>query len=55
MNDRHTEQDDEGYWCLWCQRRVLPEPAEDGDGLIYIHDDVEHPSDATYDEEEKLQ
>ena len=48
-----------GYWCLWCQREVAPEVVYDdhGDdvGEVYVHDDVEHPDDATYDEDDRPQ
>jgi hypothetical protein len=39
-----------GYWCVVCGR-FLP---EDEDGLI-IHDDIIHPDDMTFDEDEKPQ
>jgi len=41
---------DNGYWCVWCQRFL----EADEDGLI-VHDDVEHPTDATFDEEDRPQ
>ena len=43
-----------GYWCLWCGHEILPEIVERDDGTegyVYVHDDVEHPIDATYDED----
>ena len=39
-----------GYWCVVCGR-FLP---ADEDGLI-IHDDIIHPDDMTFDEDEKPQ
>ena len=39
-----------GYWCVVCGRYL---PADD-DGLI-VHDDVPHPEDMTFDEEERPQ
>lgn len=46
------------YPCMWCGRFIVPDIIEcdDGeDGYVYVHDDVEHPVDATYDEEERPQ
>jgi len=47
------------YWCLWCKRELAGEPVfdEDGElqGYVFVHDDVPHPVDATYDEEEHEQ
>jgi len=37
------------YWCIYC-RRALPRI----DGVI-VHDEVEHPVDAAYDEERRPQ
>jgi len=36
-----------GYFCLYCQREVFPDPyASEGQrGLLYVHDHVDHPSD----------
>lgn len=40
----------EGYWCVVCGRQL---PAyEDG---VVVHDDVPHPEQMTFDEEEKPQ
>jgi len=39
-----------GYWCVVCGRHL---PADE-DGLI-VHDDVPHPEDMTFDEEERPQ
>ena len=39
-----------GYWCVVCGRHL---PA-DKDGVI-VHDDVPHPEDMTFDEEERPQ
>lgn len=41
--------DDKGYYCVVCQR-FLPEI----DGLV-VHDDVPHPYEMTFDEEENPQ
>jgi hypothetical protein len=38
-----------GYWCVVCGR-YLP----DDDGVI-VHDDVPHPKEMTFDDEEKPQ
>jgi len=43
----HTREDD--YYCVVCGR-FLPE--EDG---VIVHDDVPHPIDMTFDDEEKPQ
>ena len=40
---------EEGYYCVVCGRFLLEE-----DGLI-VHDDVPHPVDMTFDEEENPQ
>ena len=39
-----------GYWCVICGRFL---PAND-DGVI-VHDDIEHPADMAFDDEEKPQ
>ena len=39
-----------GYWCVACGRHL---PADE-DGVI-VHDDVPHPEDMTFDEEERPQ
>ena len=39
-----------GYWCVVCGRHL---PA-DKDGVI-VHDDMPHPEDMTFDEEERPQ
>lgn len=39
-----------GYWCVVCGRYL---PANE-DGVI-VHDDVPHPEDMTFDEEERPQ
>lgn len=39
-----------GYWCVVCGRYL---PADE-DGVI-VHDDVPHPEDMTFDEEERPQ
>jgi len=55
MPDIETET----YWCLWCGRMLVGEPVSDEDGelsgYVFVHDDVYHPEDATYDEEERPQ
>ncbi len=46
-----TERDaPAGYWCVVCGRFL---PADD-DGLI-VHDDVKHPDDMTFDDEDNPQ
>lgn len=49
----------DAYWCLWCNRLLFPIDIvvdEDGNEMfIYIHDDVPHPVDATYDEDNNPQ
>ncbi|MFY9261847.1 MAG: hypothetical protein WAO71_15245 [Gallionella sp.] len=41
---------DDGYWCLACGRFL---PADEG-GVI-VHDNVPHPVEMTFDEEERPQ
>ena len=41
---------EEGYWCIICQR--LLERDEDG---IVVHDNVPHPEDMRFDEEDNPQ
>lgn len=41
--------DDEGYWCVVCGRFL---PSDEG---VIVHDDVPHPSDMTFDDEETPQ
>lgn len=45
------------YYCLWCKRGIEPEQMNDGEGAanVYVHDQVWHPEDATFDEDEKPQ
>ena len=38
------------YYCVVCGRAIEP----DGDG-VYVHDDVPHPADMTFDEDENPQ
>ena len=40
----------DGYWCVICQRFI----EADEDGLI-VHDDITHPNNMTFDDEEKPQ
>ena len=40
----------DGYWCVVCGRHL---PADES-GVI-VHDEVPHPADMTFDEEEQLQ
>ena len=40
----------DGYWCVVCGRHL---PADES-GVI-VHDDVPHPADMTFDEEERPQ
>lgn len=42
------------YYCLYCMRAIEPKVMENG-SVLYVHDDVIHPTEATYDEEEKPQ
>ncbi len=37
------------YWCVVCQREI-----ENIDG-VFVHDDIPHPDDMTFDEHEKPQ
>lgn len=41
---------DDGYWCVICQRFI----EADEDGLI-VHDDITHPNNMTFDDEERPQ
>jgi len=41
---------DNGYWSVICQRFI--EADEDG---IIVHDDITHPNNMTFDDEEKPQ
>jgi hypothetical protein len=43
-------EDQNGYWCVICGRFL---PADD-DGVI-VHDDIEHPSEMAFDDEDKPQ
>ncbi len=47
------------YWCLWCCRFVVGDAVVDDDGdvtgFVFVHDDVPHPPDATYDEDDRPQ
>ena len=38
-----------GYWCVVCDRFL---PSEDG---VIVHDDVPHPDDMTFDDDERPQ
>jgi hypothetical protein len=40
----------DGYWCVICQRFI----EADDDGLI-VHDDISHPNNMTFDEDNNLQ
>jgi hypothetical protein len=42
--------DEDVYYCVVCGRGI--ERNEDG---VFVHDDVPHPPDMTFDEEERLQ
>lgn len=46
---KHTEMAEPGYWCVVCGRFL---PSDDG---VIVHDDVPHPDDMTFDEEENPQ
>jgi len=37
------------YWCIICQRQI-----ENEDG-IFVHDDIPHPDEMTFDEEDNPQ
>lgn len=39
----------EEYWCIYCGRAI---PSDDG---VFVHDDVPHPENMTFDEEERPQ
>jgi hypothetical protein len=41
---------DNGYWCVICQRFI----EANKDGLI-VHDDITHPNNMTFDDEERPQ
>jgi hypothetical protein len=41
---------DDGYWCVICQRFI----EADEEGLI-VHDDITHPNNMTFDDEERPQ
>lgn len=43
------EDREQGYWCIVCGRFL---PAEEG---VVVHDDVPHPDDMTFDEEDRPQ
>ena len=45
----NPQQETHGYWCIFCWR-YLPE-----EGGVIAHDNVPHPSNMTFDEEEKPQ
>lgn len=40
---------DDGYWCVVCDKWL---PIKSG---VVVHDDIPHPPDMTFDEEEKPQ
>jgi hypothetical protein len=42
----------DGYWCIVCQRMLVPEEYEGGN--VYVHDDIPHPE-MDFAEEEKPQ
>jgi len=35
------------YWCEWCKRNI-PAEKNGGHGLLFVHDDVYHPTDYVY-------
>jgi len=49
------------YFCLYCGRMLIGEPVTatvvdaGASGWVFIHDDVPHPAEATYDEDERPQ
>jgi hypothetical protein len=50
--DRNTDKP-ASYWCVVCQREILPEVNETGN--LYVHDDIPHPETMDYAEEDKPQ
>ena len=44
-----SDEEIAGYWCVICQRLL---PNDDG---VVVHDDVPHPDEMTFDEEERPQ
>ena len=42
------------YACIWCDRLIDGEVQENGTA-VFVHDNVPHPDDATFDEEERPQ
>lgn len=42
------------YACLWCGREIEGESLDDG-SWMFVHDDIPHPADATYDEDDRPQ
>lgn len=42
------------YYCLWCRRGIEPDQAANGNN-VYVHDNVFHPDDATFDEDRRPQ
>ena len=44
----------QGYWCVCCQRMLPAEEVEE-DVFMYVHDDVDHPDECTFDEEQRPQ
>jgi len=49
LSERVMMDDEEGYWCVVCGR-FLP-----SDGGVVVHDNVPHPIDMTFDEQENPQ
>jgi len=43
------------YWCIYCGRMLTGEPVDEDGDVVFVHDEVPHPVDATYDEEERPQ
>ncbi len=43
----------EAYWCVVCGRAIAPEQYHDEN--VYVHDDIPHPEDMTFDEQERPQ
>jgi len=49
-----AEDDENSYWCLYCGRMLLAE-FQDDDERVFVHDEVYHPPNETYTEEDSPQ
>lgn len=45
--------ENESYWCVVCGREIIPKIFENGN--VYVHDDIPHPENMTFDEDERPQ